>query len=159
MNLFQEAQHRQLQLETRRHFLKKCTSGMGVVALGSLMGCEFGSSSAKPAAAAVKEVLAEANPMAAKMAHFAARAKRVIYLHMAGSPSQLELFDYKPELAKLHNKDCPPSLLERQTLRLYPGRAQDARSAGYFCEVRRVRHDGIGPFALLLHHRRRRSDY
>lgn len=54
----------------------------------------------------------DANPMASKFPHFAGKAKRVIYLHMAGSPSQLELFDYKPELAKLHNLDCPPSLLE-----------------------------------------------
>jgi hypothetical protein len=39
------------------------------------------------------------------------KAKRVIYLHMAGSPSQLELFDYKPELARQDGKDCPASLL------------------------------------------------
>ncbi len=112
MNIYQEAQHRQLQLETRRHFLKKCTSGLGAVALGSLMGCEFGSPAAQDVPASVKAALTDANPMTAKFAHYAAKAKRVIYLHMAGSPSQLELFDYKPELAKLHNKDCPPSLLE-----------------------------------------------
>src|SRR5690606_29792763 len=52
------------------------------------------------------------NPMAARPPHFFGKAKRVIYLHMAGAPSQLELFDYKPELAKLDGKDCPPSLLE-----------------------------------------------
>lgn len=44
--------------------------------------------------------------------HFPAKAKRVIYLHMAGSPSQLDLFDYKPELEKLNGKDCPQSFLE-----------------------------------------------
>lgn len=42
---------------------------------------------------------------------FPAKAKRVIYLHMAGSPSQLELFDYKPELTKLDGRDCPQSFL------------------------------------------------
>ncbi|MEL6926001.1 MAG: DUF1501 domain-containing protein, partial [Bacteroidota bacterium] len=47
-----------------------------------------------------------------KKPHFAPKAKRVIYLHMAGGPSQLELFDYKPALEKLHGKECPPSLLE-----------------------------------------------
>ncbi len=88
MNIYQEALQRQLQLETRRHFLKKCTSGLGAVALGSLMGCEFGSS-APAAPTSIPGVLADANPMAAKFAHYAARAKRVIYLHMAGSPSQL----------------------------------------------------------------------
>ena len=44
--------------------------------------------------------------------HFPAKAKRVIYLHMAGSPSQLELLDYKPELQKMDGKDCPQSFLE-----------------------------------------------
>ncbi len=43
---------------------------------------------------------------------FAPKATRVIYLHMAGSPSQLELFEHKPDLRKLHIKDCPPSFLE-----------------------------------------------
>jgi len=50
--------------------------------------------------------------LAAKMPHFAPTAKRIIYLHMAGAPSQLELFDYKPELGKLDGKEWPPSLLE-----------------------------------------------
>jgi hypothetical protein len=50
--------------------------------------------------------------MLPKMPHFPGRAKRVIYLHMAGAPSQLELFDFKPELQKLHNQLCPQSLLE-----------------------------------------------
>lgn len=44
--------------------------------------------------------------------HFAPKAKRVIFLHMAGAPSQLELFDYKSELHKLDGKHCTPSLLE-----------------------------------------------
>jgi hypothetical protein len=47
-----------------------------------------------------------------KVGHYLARAKRVIYLHMAGSPSQLELFDYKPILEQLHDQPCPQSLLE-----------------------------------------------
>src|SRR5918995_1822321 len=44
--------------------------------------------------------------------HFPAKVKHVIFLHMAGAPSHLELFDYKPELQKLHNQPCPDSLLE-----------------------------------------------
>ncbi len=50
--------------------------------------------------------------MAPRPPHFPGKAKRVIFMHMAGAPSQLELFDYKPELQKLNNKLCPPSLLE-----------------------------------------------
>ena len=44
--------------------------------------------------------------------HFAPKVKRIIYLHMTGAPSQLELFDYKPDLQKLHGKDCPESFIK-----------------------------------------------
>jgi hypothetical protein len=50
--------------------------------------------------------------MGVKAPHFAPKAKRVIYIHMAGAPSQLELFDYKPELVKYHGMDCPAEFLE-----------------------------------------------
>jgi hypothetical protein len=61
------------------------------------------------------------NPLLPKLPHFAAKAKAVIYLHMAGSPSQLELFDYKPDLQKLHGLDCPQSLLEGKTFAFIRG--------------------------------------
>ena len=89
---------------TRRHFLKECGLGFGGLALGSLIGC--GAPSRKD------DALAMMNPMLARAPHFPGKAKSVIYLHMAGAPSQLDLFDYKPELAKLSGQDCPPSLLE-----------------------------------------------
>ena len=108
MDIFQELQLKKLQYETRRHFLKKCTSGLGAIALGSLAGCDIFSSSGSTG----KPVPESADAMAARLTHFAPRAKRIIYLHMAGAPSQLELFDYKPELEKLHGLDCPASLLE-----------------------------------------------
>jgi len=98
--LAQHAQQRYLKHVTRRHFLKQCTTGLGAMALGSMMGC------------GPQDPSAQADAVLAQVAHFAPRAKRVIFLHMAGAPSQLELFDYKPELAKLHGLDCPPSLLE-----------------------------------------------
>ena len=53
-----------------------------------------------------------AHPLAPTAPPLPAKARRVIYMHMAGSPSQLELFDYKPELEKLDGKDCPQALLE-----------------------------------------------
>ena len=49
--------------------------------------------------------------------HFVPKAK-VSFLHMVGAPSQLEMFDYKPKLAELHNEPCPHSLLEGKSLRL-----------------------------------------
>ncbi len=77
--------------------------GLGSLALGSLLGaCSTNKSGA--------DLMLD--PLSPRPPHFPGKAKSVIYLHMAGSPSQLELFDYKPELAKLHNQDCPPSLLE-----------------------------------------------
>ena len=58
-----------------------------------------------------------------------ATAKRVIYLHMAGSPPNLDLFDYKPELVKLDGQACPDEFLEGQAIRLHHRHAQAARHA------------------------------
>jgi hypothetical protein len=79
--------------------------GLGALALGSLFGCGTKSSTNDI-------VFDPAHPLLPKMPHFPGRAKSVIYLHMAGAPSQLELFDFKPELMKMDGQDCPQSLLE-----------------------------------------------
>src|SRR5688572_2498586 len=89
---------------SRRHFLFESAVGIGAFALGGIMGC--GGRQEEQIANTVFD------PLAPKPSHFPGKAKRVIYLHMAGAPSQLELFDYKPELVKLNNQLCPPSLLE-----------------------------------------------
>jgi hypothetical protein len=103
--LLREAQKTVLQLHTRRHFIKESAMGLGALALGSLLGCGTKSSSNKIA-------FDPAHPLMPKMPPFPGKAKSVIYLHMAGAPSQLELFDYKPELMKMDGQDCPQSLLE-----------------------------------------------
>ncbi|MDX1913263.1 MAG: DUF1501 domain-containing protein [Saprospiraceae bacterium] len=95
----EEIQEEQLRLATRRHFLKQCGIGLGSLAMGALLS-RCGPTTPVP------------SPGTLAAPHFPAKAKSVIYLHMAGAPSQLELFDYKPELAKLDGQDCPPSLLE-----------------------------------------------
>lgn len=110
MSLLDEARHKVAHFNTRRHFLKSTTAGLGGAALAWLMGCGLGTGGATGAKEGERD--ATRNPMASRAPHFAPKAKRVIYLHMAGAPSQLELFDYKPELQKLHGQDCPPSLLE-----------------------------------------------
>jgi hypothetical protein len=100
--LLKELQHAALQQQTRRHFLQACGFGLGAMGLGSMMSaCGSSSAGAMPG-----EV------MASRIPQFAPKAKRVIYIHMAGAPSQLELFDYKPELLKYHGKDCPAEFLE-----------------------------------------------
>lgn len=96
-----------LQNISRRHFLKESAAGLGAVALGSLMAaCNTGTRNVGHTLAQVTD------PMIPRPPHFPGKAKHVIYLHMAGAPSQLELFDFKPELKKLDNQLCPPSLLE-----------------------------------------------
>ncbi|MEZ4824950.1 MAG: DUF1501 domain-containing protein [Bacteroidia bacterium] len=117
MDIHQEFEYRNLQWQTRRHFLKTCTLGMGAMALGSLLG-GCGSEAEKMVAALSGEIN---NPMMPRLTHFAGKAKRVIYMHMAGSPSQLELFDYKPILQKYDGKDCPQELLEGKTFAFIQG--------------------------------------
>ncbi len=85
----------------RRHFLRDCGVGVGKIALASLLV-----DGARGTAAA--------DAFAPKKPHFAPKAKRVIHLFMAGAPSQLDLFDYKPALAKLEGKPLPPSVIGNQ---------------------------------------------
>ncbi|QEH39700.1 DUF1501 domain-containing protein [Chitinophaga sp. XS-30] len=104
--IIKEANEQAARFFSRRHFLNDCITGLGATALGSLLGgCNLFSSSGEGMPQSL-------NPLEPRAPHFPARARSVIYLHMAGAPSQLEMFDYKPELQKLHNQLCPPSLLE-----------------------------------------------
>jgi uncharacterized protein (DUF1501 family) len=91
---------------TRRHFFRECGVGVGKIALASLLTGAFG----RRAVGAPGAV----NPLAPKQPHFAPKAKRVIYLFMAGAPSQLDLFDYKPTLAKFEGKRIPPEIIGGQ---------------------------------------------
>src|SRR5665213_1382339 len=109
--LIREANERILSHYTRRHFLKESAMGRGALALGSFLA-SCGSSSAAVMANEAEVDFALAHPLAPKLPMFPGKAKRIIYLHMAGAPSQLELFDYKPELMKLNGQDCPQSLLQ-----------------------------------------------
>jgi hypothetical protein len=87
---------------TRRHFFQTCGVGVGKAALASLLV-------EKASAAELSR-----SPTMPKSPHFPARAKRVIHLFMAGAPSQLDLFDYKPRLAQLEGKPLPPSVIGNQ---------------------------------------------
>lgn len=100
-------QFRQLEEQTRRHFIRQCSLGLGGLALSSIFGsCGLQTQSGDK----IHETTI--NNMNPRAPHFPGRVKNVIYIHMAGAPSQLELFDYKPELHKLDDKLCPPSLME-----------------------------------------------
>ncbi len=82
--------------QTRRHFLRDGSLGLGGLALGSLLA---GAGRAE-------------DPFAPKAAHFPARVKNVIFLSMSGGPPHLDLFDFKPELVRRSGQDCPASLTE-----------------------------------------------
>ena len=88
-------------LLTRRHFFGRMTTGIGVAALGSLLNPGLFEALAGESAK-TKGLLG--------LPQFAPRAKRVIYLFMAGGPSQMELLDYKPTLDKLHQTELPDSI-------------------------------------------------
>jgi hypothetical protein len=88
-------------LETRRLFFSRLSTGIGVTALASLLN---------PKLFAAGESLDPKTGGLAGLPHFAPTAKRVIFLHQSGAPSQIETFDYKPSLEKLHGKELPDSV-------------------------------------------------
>lgn len=90
--------------KSRRDFLRNAGYGIGGLALSGLLpgGGYF-------SAAHAAEL---ADPLAPKQPHFPAKVKSVIWLHMDGAPSTLELFDYKPDLIKLAGQEIPPSFLK-----------------------------------------------
>lgn len=110
---------------TRRHFLNNCQIGLGAIAVG-MMGQKTGFGA---------ELVSSAR---------ARKAKNVIYIHLAGSPSQLELFDYKPELEKNDLKPCPDELLKDQKFAFIKGHpkllgpkakfSKSAKTGGWFSE-------------------------
>jgi hypothetical protein len=115
MNIYEEARLKFAHLQTRRHFLKSFSAGLGGAALSSLLGPAAHAASGGYGNALTNPALASAlslDPLMPKAPHFLPKAKHVIFLHMAGAPSQLELFDYKPILAKLDGQQTPPSLLD-----------------------------------------------
>ena len=92
---------------TRRHFLHDCGVGLGKIALAGLLTDALAERGLGAGDGAT-------NPLAPRKPHFPGKAKRVIHLFMAGAPSQLELFDNKPELAKLEGRPLPPSVIGGQ---------------------------------------------
>jgi uncharacterized protein (DUF1501 family) len=100
-----------LKYRTRRQFFKDCTVGLGTIALASLLNDRLLAAPAAPAD----------DPLAPRPTHFPAKAKHVIYLHMAGAPSTLDLFDYKPKLIELNGKPCPESYIKGQQFAFIKG--------------------------------------
>ena len=93
--------------ETRRQFLGKAAKGLGIAALASIVGPGLRGSASRPPGF---------GPGALGMTHFPAKAKRGIYLFMSGAPSQLDMYDYKPEMQSMFDKDLPDSVRRGQRL-------------------------------------------
>ena len=104
-----------LRAVTRRHFFADAGLGLGSIALTALMNRELLANPSEPPPPA------PANPLAPRPPHFAPKAKRIVYLFMAGAPSSLELFDPKPELDKLDGQKCPESLLANERFAFIKG--------------------------------------
>lgn len=119
---------------TRRQFLHTCGYGTGSIALASLL--------ARDVAAQTR------NPLAARPPHFRATAKAVIHLFMAGAPSQLELFDYKPVLARLEGRPIPPEVIGGQR---YAFIRPDAATLGPRFRFRRHGQSGAELSEMLPH--------
>jgi hypothetical protein len=99
MNPLEQAVHL-----TRRRFFTSTASGLGLVALGSLLQQD---------GLLAAPVVAPTDPLFPKPPHFAPRAKNCIFIFMEGAPSQLDLFDPKPKLNELDGQPLPDSLLEK----------------------------------------------
>jgi len=94
--------HQDPRLVCRRWFLKDCAVGLGSIAFASLLGADRASASGG------------VDPLAPRHPHFKPKARRVIYLFMGGAPSQLDLFDHKPALAKYNGKPIPAEIVMGQ---------------------------------------------
>src|SRR3954469_13572730 len=95
--------------ETRRSFLGRCACGVGSVALASLINPALLAAASSSTQASTRPSSATRWPGAVHPLHVPPKAKRVIHLYMAGGPSHLETFDYKPALAKLSGEPMPDS--------------------------------------------------
>ena len=93
-----------IQATARRQFFQTAGMGMGAAALTSLLRRDAGA------------VEAPVNPMLPKRSHFSAKAKNVIYIHLVGAPSHLDLYDFKPDLQKRNGQLCPDEFFKGKRL-------------------------------------------
>ena len=117
---------------SRRQFFRQSGLGLGSMALGSMLARDL------PAAAA----------LAGPQSHFAPKAKHIIYLHMIGAPSQLDLFDYKPLLQKMDGQTCPAELTQGKRFAFIGG---EMKLAGTEFKFQRHGQSGLELSELLPH--------
>lgn len=101
---------------TRRHFFKQSAYGVGAAGLMSLLNESL---FAPPASADVRSRAVD--PLAPRPPHFKAKAKSIIFLFMAGAPSQLDLYDPKPKLVQYNGQDCPEDVIKGERFAFIKG--------------------------------------
>jgi len=107
-----------LRAVTRRHFFRQAGFGIGAAALSSLINQSLaGGLQATP-----NPAISAKNPLAPKPPQFSAKAKSIIYLFMAGAPSQVDLLDCKPRLQQLDGQDCPEDILKGERFAFIVGK-------------------------------------
>jgi len=121
-----------LRARTRRHFLRTLGGGLGTLFMGTLAAKVARAAAVSPEGEALDFTRDASSPLAALAPQFPAKVRRVIYLHMAGAPSQLELFEYKPELKRFDGQDCPAVVVAQRRPRRH-----------HLCQV------GVGRVGLL----------
>src|SRR5437764_170433 len=133
---------------TRRHFFRDCGVGLGSIALGTLLAKDTRGAPPRIHAAPASPQPRK-DPLAPKKPHFDPKAKAVIYLFMAGAPSQLELFEPKPELNKLSGQKVPESFTQGKRFAFIKGDAKLLGSARKFSKAGKC---GMDVSELFPHH-------
>jgi len=126
---------------SRRMFLNRFGLGLGGIALANLV---------QPASLSAATAVADRGSLNGQL-HHAAKAKRVIYLFMAGGPSQIETFDYKPLLNQHHGEQLPDSVRQGQRLTGMSGNQSSLPLAGAFCQFGQHGRNGTWVSDLLPH--------
>lgn len=129
---------------TRRHFFGQCAVGLGAIALNALLAGEGRAEPQRPQ-------VDPARPMAPRRPPLTAKAKRVIYLFMAGAPSQLELFSDKPKLRELTGQPPPASLMKGRRFAFLKGNERLLGTRRSFAQYGQC---GMTLSELLPHHRK-----
>ena len=132
-------------IQTRRYFFKFAAGGIETIALAHLLG--------QDGRTAQKE-LPDVNPLAPRAPHFAPKAKNVIFLLQAGGPSQIDLYDPKPELQKRHGQVLPESMTKG---RKFPFISPSAKVLGSPRKFRKYGESGAD-FSDYIPHMASRAD-
>ncbi len=127
---------------TRRHFFGRCAVGLGAIALNEMLQAE---------GFAARPKIDPANPMAPRTPPLPAKVKNVIYLFMAGGPSQLDLFEYKPKLTELTGQAPPASLMQGKRFAFLKGNETLLGSKRKFAQAGQC---GVTLSELIPHHRK-----